>query len=226
MKRTAIVISLTLAAALTGATGVSADPCLIVYPTAPALYMYDTSEYYTVGPGHPLYDAAYDRGGEVLLETNTDEIDHTIYQAPGLYGFMPSWEGLDGYFFNENPFTIVVDAFSNKPRIFRNVVLVFDWYDRADCDPRITVNGVRIASPVVPIGDIAALTPAANGNNYSDTRELEITWHYCEGLRIWAFADEDFDGARDGGECFTAFSHDITIGTESSSWGAIKGFYR
>lgn len=226
MKRTSIVISLMLGCVLAGAAGVSADPCLVVYPVERSLYMYDTAEYYTVGPDHPLYDPVYARGGEVMLERNTDEIDHSIYQAPGLDGFLPSWEGLDGYFFEANPFTLVVDAFSNQPRIFRNVVLVFDWQDRAGCDPAITIDGIRIASPVVAVGDVPAIDPTEFGNNYSSTVEFEISWRYCEGLHVWAFADENFNGVKDGGECFTAFSHDITISTETSSWGAIKSIYR
>jgi hypothetical protein len=68
----------------------SADPCLVVYPDISCVYHYDETEYYTVGPGHPLYDPDYDRGGKVLLETGTDEIDLSIYQAPNLSGFEPS----------------------------------------------------------------------------------------------------------------------------------------
>ncbi len=59
-----------------------ADPCLVVYSDGPCVYHYDPSEYYTVGPGDPLYDPMYDRGGQVLLEVGTNMIDLSIYQAP------------------------------------------------------------------------------------------------------------------------------------------------
>ena len=75
---------------------------------------------------------------------------------------------------------------------------------------------------VYPIGDLVVSTPTANGNNYSDTMTFEVNWHGCYGLHIWAFADENNNGTRDGGECFTAYSHDVTIPTSEASWGQIK----
>jgi len=77
-------------------SGLLADPCLVVYPDAPCIYQYDPSEYFTVGPGDPLYDAQYDRGGLVLLETGSGQIDLSIYQAPHITGFMATYDGNDG----------------------------------------------------------------------------------------------------------------------------------
>ena len=87
-----------------------ADPCLVVYPTGPCMYHYDTAEYYTVGPGDPYYDADYDRGGYVLLDVGTNEIDPSIYQAPGLMGFEASTFGNDGYVFVDTDFELLVDG--------------------------------------------------------------------------------------------------------------------
>lgn len=42
---------------------------------------------------------------------------------------------------------------------------------------------------------------------------------------IWAYADENYNGAHDGGECFTAFSHDTAVPTERSTWEAIKTLF-
>jgi hypothetical protein len=30
---------------------------------------------------------------------------------------------------------------------------------------------------------------------------------------------------RDGGECFTAFSHDVTVPVESATWGRIRSMF-
>ena len=201
---------------------VMADPCLVVYPETPCVYHYDPSEYYTVGPGHPLYDPAYDRGGLVLLETGTDEVDPSIYQAPNLTGFVPSTEGNDGYVFNATEFMLYVDGFSNEPATYVNVLLVFDDIQPEYCTPEITVNGEAVSGFVYPLGDLDVTTPTPEGNNYSDVIELAIDWRGCYGLHIWAFSDENHNGVRDGGECFTAFSHDAVVPVEESTWGRIK----
>lgn len=204
----------------------SADPCLVVYPTGPCVYHYDMTEYYTVGPGDPYYDAEYDRGGEVLLELGSNEIDHSIYQAPGLMGFEVSSEGNDGYVFLDTEFELVIDGFSNTPTTYPNIILVFDKFVPESCVPDIMVNGMPITGTTFSAGDLVVTTPTMEGNNFSDTMTLLVTWHGCYGLHAWAYSDEDYSGTHDGGECFTAFSHDSTIPTASSTWGAIKSMHR
>lgn len=208
---------------------VLADPCLIVYPDGPTEYHYDPAEYYTVMPGDPLYDPAYDRGGEVLIDINTNEIAYNIYQAPGLTGFVMDSED-QGYFLIGNHFDLIVDGFSNTPTTFVNIILVFDRFEPEFCTPMITVDG----NPVLfdpglgwywPIGDLEVVTPTADGNNFSDTVMHLIDWSGCAGLRIWAFADENFNLVHDGGECFSAFSHDLTVPVDEKTWGAIKHLY-
>ncbi|HER43446.1 MAG TPA: hypothetical protein ENO08_03205 [Candidatus Eisenbacteria bacterium] len=206
-----------------GAAG--ADPCLVVYPTGPCNYHYDMSEYYTAGSGDPYYDAAYDRGGEVLLEVGSNEIDLSIYQAPGLMGFEPSTDGNDGYFFLDTEFELVIDGFSDIPTTYPNILVVFDKYVPYGCVPDIMVNGMPIVGNTFSAGDLAVTTPTEDGNNYSDTMVILVSWHGCYGLHAWAFSDEDYSGTHDGGECFTAFSHDSTIPTEASTWGSIKSQY-
>jgi hypothetical protein len=204
----------------------TADPCLVVYPTGPCVYHYDMTEYYTVGPGDPYYDAEYDRGGEVLLEMGSNEIDHSIYQAPGLMGFEVSTEGNDGYVFLDTEFDLVIDGFSNTPTTYLNIILVFDQFVPDTCVPDIMVNGMPITGNTFSAGDLAVTTPTMDGNNYSDTMTLMVSWHGCYGLHAWAYSDENYSGTHDGGECFTAFSHDSTIPTESSTWGAIKSLHK
>ena len=208
----------------------SADPCLVVYPDAPCVYHYDTSEYYTVTSGHPLYDPAYDRGGEVLIETTTNTIDLSIYQAPNLAGFTPSVGGEEGYFFNFMTFTLFVDGFNNSPITYANILLVYEPQPAA-CAPIVTVDGNPALSHMTlglyyPIGDLVVSTPTAEGNNYSDVLTFTIDWQLCQGMRIWAFADEDFDFDWDAAECFTAFSHDVTVPVEETTWGAVKALYQ
>jgi hypothetical protein len=184
------------------------------------------NEYYTVGPGHPYYDAEYDRGGEVLLEIGSNEVDHSIYQAPGLIGFEVSTGGNEGYVFLDTEFDLVIDGFSNMPTTFVNVLVVFDDFVPHGCLPNILVNGMPLVGNTYAAGDLVVSTPTADGNNYSDTMTILVDWHGCYGLHVWAFSDENNSGTHDGGECFTAFSHDSTIPTESSTWGKIKSLYR
>jgi hypothetical protein len=203
----------------------SADPCLVVYPTTPAEYHYDVNEYYTVSFGHPLYDPFFDRGGQVLIDINTNEIALNIYQIPYLTGFKVSTNGEEGYFFVGSNFELVIDGFSNGPTTFENILLVFEP-DPGECATSITVDGSSVANNVYPIGDLEVNTPTPYGNNYSDTVTHYVTWLGCYGVRMWAFADENYNGVRDGGECFTAFSHDSTVPVETASWGVIKNLYQ
>ena len=205
---------------------VLADPCLTVYPTANCVYHYDVNEYYTVGPGDPLYDPMYDLNGEVLIDLLTMEIAYNIYQAPGLIGFMQSTGGKEGYFFTGHDFDLVIDGFNNAPITYVNILIVFepdpDW-----CTPAITVDGnPALYDPGLgwyyPIGDLVVSTPTGEGGNYSDTVTHAITFDLCTGLTMWAFADEDFDLMWTDSECFSAFSHDATVPVDETTWGGIK----
>lgn len=207
------------------ATGIFADPCLVVYPDCPCIYRYDVAEHYTVGPGHPLYDPMFDRGGLVLLETGSDMIDLSIYQAPMLEGFEPSVEGNEGFIFIDTEFNLIVDGFSNSPVTYVNILLVFDDFVPSDCTPTITVNGMPIAGAQCGIGDLEVTTPTPYGYNYSDTVTLAVSWRGCYGLHMWAFSDENYNGLRDGTECFTAYSHDSMVPTTETSWGAVKSLF-
>jgi hypothetical protein len=213
-------------------TGVLAnpDPCLVVYPDAAVVYHYESTEYYTVTFGHPLYDPFYDRGGEVLIDILTDEIALNIYQAPGLAGFQLDNDN-QGFYTMAYDFTLIVDGWSNQPTTFGNILLVFDQVDPEGCSPIISIDG----NPALwdaslgwyyPAGSLDVVTPTADGNNYSDVLTFDFSWTGCQSLRIWAFDDENFDLSRDGNECFSAFSHDLTVPAEPSTWGGVKAKYR
>lgn len=225
LKKAYVIAAIVLTVSVLVPAFAVADPCLIVYPTNPATYHYDVNEYYTVGYGDSLYDAMYDRGGKVLIDINTNEVALDIYQIPNLTGFVASMNGQEGYFFIGSYFELIVDGFNNDPTLYTNVLLVFDP-DPDMCDPMVTVNGNPVTGTTYPLGDLMVSTPTSSGNNYSDVITVDVTWTGCYGVRMWAFADENFNGIRDGGECFTAFSHDSTVPTKESSWGAIKSLYQ
>jgi len=211
------------------ATGL-ADPCLVVYPDVGVVYHYDPAEYYTVGPGDPLYDPLYDRGGVVLIEVGTNDIDLSIYQAPNLVGFVAD-SMLQGYFTMEHDFNLIVDGFSNAPTTYVNVIVVMDLVQPAGCTPIISIDGNSPSYDAglkwyYPIGDLEVSSPTGTGGNYSDTMTFPFSWTGCSNLRIWAFSDADYNLQRDGGECFSAFSHDLTVPTEAKTWGAVKSLYR
>jgi hypothetical protein len=202
----------------------SADRCLVVYPEGATRYHYDVTEYFTVTFGDPRYDAMYDRGGEVLIRYSDDKIALDIYQAPNLAGFVPSANGQEGYFSIGNLLNLVVDGFYRQPTTYENIILVFEP-DPSFCSPAISVDGTPLAGWTFPIGDLIVSTPASNGNNYSDTTTRTVYWAGCYGVRIWAYADENYNGVLDAGECFTAFSHDITVPAANETWGSIKAKY-
>jgi hypothetical protein len=205
---------------------VHADPCLVVYSSGPCTYHYDPAEYCTVGPGDPHYNPLYDRGGKVLLLVGSNDIDRSIYQPPNLTGFVATYDGNEGYFIDGTDFTLVIDGFSNSPTTYPNILVKFDQFNPSGCTPQIWANGSPVSGATYSAGNLAVSTPTGYGNNYSDTKTVHISWRGCKGLRIWAFADADYDGKRDGGECFTAFSHDLTVPVQEKTWGAIKEIFR
>jgi hypothetical protein len=193
------------------------------------VYHYDPVEHYTVGPGDALYDPLYDRDGEVLIDANTGEIALNVYQAPNLIGFQMDAEN-QGYFILGTEFTAIVDGFNNAPITYENVLLVLDMFEPVDCVPTVTIDGNAPLSDTGlglywPLGDLTVSTPTADGNNYSDTWGFSIEWSGCSGVRVYAFSDANHNLVRDGNECFSAFSHELTIPVEDRTWGAIKNLY-
>jgi hypothetical protein len=223
------MVSLLTVFVLLVAVPVFADPCLTVYPDADCVYHYDINEYYTVTMGDPLYDPAYDRGGEVLIDLLMNEIAYTVYQAPNLVGFTPSTDSKEGFFFVGHDFDLIVDGFNNMPTTYVNILLVFEP-DPSMCSPLITVDG----NPALydaglgwyyPIGDLDVTTPTPDGNNYSDTVTHVVHFDLCTGLTVWAFADENHDLMWIDSECFSAFSHDSTVPADERTWGGIKAMF-
>jgi len=212
---------------------VLADVCLMAYPTSPCEYHYSALDKYTVGPGDPLYDPLFDLGGEVLIKIDPvdgDGIALDVYQAPGLTGFVLD-EVNQGYFAIGVDYDLVIDGYSKAPTTFTNILLVFDGFDPGGCTPLITVDGQPALFDAglgyyYPIGDLVVSTPTPVGNSFSDTVTLSIGLQLCTGLRVWAFSDANFNLMHDlPGECFTAFSHDVTVPVQETTWGAVKSLY-
>lgn len=220
-----MVLGALCACLLAPAGAALADPCLVVYPNAPCVYHYSPAEYYTVGPGNALYNPLFDRGGRVLISIASNSIDQSVYQPPQLAGFVA--DGTDqGYSFEGEQFDLIIDGFSNTPTTFANVLLVFDDPQPAGCVAQITVDGAPITGTVFAAGDLVVQAPTAGGNNYSNVLTHHVTWTGCVGLHVWAFSDPNHDGVRTGHECFTAFSHDLTVPVQGATWSAVKTLYR
>ncbi|MEJ2721108.1 MAG: hypothetical protein P8181_08185, partial [bacterium] len=169
------------------------------------------------------------RGGEVLIDINTNQIALDVYQPPNLMGFVMDSEN-QGYFTIGTELSLIVDGYNNEPITYTNILLVFDRIEPAWCEPDIWIDG----SPVMydeglgwyyPIGSLDVSTPVPHGNSYSDTVTHLLDWEVCYGMRIYAFSDENHNLIRDGGECFSAFSHDTTVPVKESTWGAVKARY-
>lgn len=201
------------------------DPCLVAYPGGPCVYYYDPAIYYTAGPGDSLYDPVYDRGGMVLLRIGTNDVDLSIYQAPGLAGFVAS-PADQGFYFEGTSFQLILDGFSHVPTTYTNVLVVFDRTMPTGCSPVIHANGSLLNGTVYPAGDLVVQTPTPEGNNYSDVITLAVSAVGCYGVHVWAFSDENYSGAKEDGECFTAFSHDVCIPVREATWGKVKSLYR
>jgi hypothetical protein len=213
---------------------VLADACLMAYPTGLCEYHYSSLDKYTVGPGHPLYDPLFDLGGVVLIKIDPidgDGIALDVYQAPGLTGFVLD-EVDQGYFAFGVDYDLVIDGYSNVATTYTNILLVFDGIEPDGCTPLITVDGQPALFDAglgyyYPIGDLVVETPTPVGNAFSDTVILTIGLQACTGVRVWAFSDSNSNLMHDlPGECFTAFSHDVTVPVQETTWGAIKSLYQ
>jgi hypothetical protein len=215
-----------MAPLLAASVTLHADPCLVVYPSGPCIYYYDPAVYYTVGPGDSLYDPLYDRGGKMLLMIGTNYLDLSIYQPPNLMGFIAAPDENVGYYFNGTDFTLIIDGFSHSPTTYSNIIVMFDKFVPSSCTPVIFVDGMLVTDAMYYAGDLVVSTPTDYGNNYSDTKALSVSYSGCYGFRIWAFADENYDNVKEAGECFTAYTHDLTIPVKSETWGAIKELFR
>ena len=135
---------------------------------------------------------------------------------------MPIYDGNAGYFFDGNEVTLVIDEFSHTPITYPNILVMFDRFNPTGCTPRISVNGTLITGNSFSAGDLVLSTPTPYGRNYSDTKTVNISWDGCLAMRIWAFADVNYYGVQNSGECFTAYTHDLTaVPVQEKTWGSI-----
>lgn len=201
----------------------AADICLIVFPLEESVYHYKATRYYTVGPGHVFYEEEFDRGGEVLIESATDQIALEIYRA-NVVGFEAAWGDHYGYEINESPYTLVVQALSDEQAVYPNILLAFLPLPD-DCDPAMTVDGVPVVGKRHPLGDLVVDTPDQNGGYFGEI-VVEMTFAGCEGVDIWAFSDENGDQHQDSEECTSSFLYHLFVPTEESSFSTVKSLFR
>jgi hypothetical protein len=225
------------------ACGCNCDPCLLVYPTLPTTYHYNPFKYYTVSAGHPLYDPAYDRGGEVLIMHRMfypDRIAYEVYQAPDLTGFEAA-TGTTGYYFTATSFDLVIDGWSNFPTTRSDIRLKFKPIPD-DCTPTITLNGTPVTGPHyrILLGDLVVTTPVVTPTRtyYSDTMTLYVEWSGCIGLYMIAWEDCDHNWQQTPcadcedettnccHHCNITCAHGAVIPVEEETWGAIKAMYK
>jgi hypothetical protein len=73
---------------------------------------------------------------------------------------------------------------------------MFDRFNPTGCTPQISVNGTLITGNSFSAGDLVVSTPTPYGRNY--------------------------DGVQNSGECFTAYTHDLTaVPVQEKTWGSI-----
>ena len=160
-----------------------------------------------------------------------DGVALDVYQALGLTGFVLD-EVSQGFFAIGVDYDLVIDGYNKNPTTYTNILLVFDGVVPEGCIPSIMVDGQPALFDAglgyyFPIGDLVVSTPTPVGNAYSDIVTLTIQLELCTGIRVWAFADANFNLMHDlPGECFTAFSHDVTVPVKESTWGAVKSLYQ
>jgi hypothetical protein len=209
-----------------GAPLMACDYCLVIYPDAQCVYHYDPRIYFTVKPGDPLYNPAYDRGGKVLLKRSTNAIDPVLYQPPNLIGFYATTDGYDGYYVATSEFRLIIDGFSKEPTYYPNVVLIFDNVKPKYCVPEIHINGALLSGMTYAAGNLNVTTPTPDGKNYSDVISVLFSQRGCYGVRVWAFSDENGNGILDAGECRSAYSHDTMVPVQEKTWSSIKELFR
>jgi len=202
-----------------GATEVLADPCLTVYPAGETYFYFDPAYHTLVDETHREFDPSIAIYGLVLIERKAAKVAYDIHQAPHLRGFIPASSDPRGFMVSSRSFQLIVDGFSNRPTTFDNVTLIVET--QLDCPAGIWIDGTPLENGRRVLGDLQVSTPA-KGNNYSDVLIVDVIVEGCGSVEIWAFADEDENGERDGGECFSAFGRDFRLPVRKVSWGGVK----
>ena len=201
------------------------DICLIAYPQEESVYHYKDSRYFTVGPGHELYDPAYDIDGEVLICAETGEIAYEVYRA-NVVAFEASHDHWYGFEIQTSPYHLVIEALSPEPAVYENILLAFAFVP-VGCHPMVRVNGNLVDGARYALGDLAVNTQDGDGDWYGQII-VEMSFAGCEGANIWAFSDVNGDLGYDydEGECTSSYLYHVFVPAEESTFSAIKQLYR
>ncbi|MBN2170802.1 MAG: hypothetical protein JW819_05745 [Candidatus Krumholzibacteriota bacterium] len=201
------------------------DICLIAYPQEESVYHYKDSRYFTVGPGHELYDPAFDIDGEVLINSETGEIAWDVYRA-NVVGFEPSHNDWYGFEIHTSPYHLVIEALSEEPAVYVNILLAFA-YVPAGCHPMVRVNGELVDGARFALGDLVVNTQGEDGDWFGKI-VVEMSFAGCEGANIWAFSDVNGDLGYDydEGECTSSYLYHVFVPATESTFSAVKQLYR
>lgn len=225
-----IVRSVLIGTVLFGIVGIGAgtpaagEPLLLIYPDTPTIFRYDPARYELMGPADPSFDTLYSISNQMLWDKVEERVPEEIYRAPGLAGFEPSPYGTNEFFVMQNEFNIIIDGYSDSPRVYNNLYARF-FPTPSNSSVSIRLAGVDETSLTIPLPPLNVHTPTGDGH-YADTLGRHIYWSGAVGLRIIVFCDKNNNQVYDDGEPqYSILAEDNTVRTEEKTWGAIKALY-
>ncbi|MCZ6765558.1 MAG: hypothetical protein O7D32_01365 [bacterium] len=205
------------------ASGVTAEPCMLVYTPGTTLFNYDPGRYSALTSESSNYDRLYALGGTTLWDDREDRIAYEAYQAPGLTAFQQSYSGHNEFLATGRITHLIVDGFTTAPTQFADVVLQFSPVP-ANARPEIFVDGELVSGLRHIIPAVRVSTSIGHGF-YSDLIELEVRWTGAVTLEVISYADRNGNRILDGPACFVAILIDGTVRTQGKTWGGIKALF-
>ncbi len=218
-----IITAFLLAVLFVARPAAAADVGLLVYPFGHVDFHYAPTDYVIVEPVDPQYDPTYGVAGRMLWNRFEQRVAFEVYRAPGLSGFETSTSGRSEFYTAANTATICVDGFSKFPRQLNDIYVEFVPYP-ASSSLDIFINGARIEGLRYVIPRLVVTTPVGDGY-YSDTVTFGLRWVGAHFVRIIAYADKNGNRVFDGDPSYSIFMEDLTVPTESKTWGGIKVLY-
>ena len=214
----AVVISIAVPVA------VMADVGLLVYPVNNVVFRYNPAEYEVVSAVEPHYDPAYGVSGQMLWNSQENRVAYEVYRAPELAGFDAAYDGRSEFYMTGNATSIRVDGFSEFPRQLNDIVIEFIPYP-SNSMPDIYLDGERVVGLRHVAPRMVVSTPTGDGF-FSDTITFKIRWVGAQFMGILAYADKNRNRVFDGIPHPGILMEDLTVSTESRTWGSIKSLYR
>jgi len=217
----AVVLLVVLSAARPLAA--AGDVALLVYPLNHVIFRYAEDAYTIVEPVDPQYDPSYGVAGHMLWNRAEQRVALEAYRAPGLTGFEKSSSGRSEFYTAANSAWICVDGFSKTPRQLNDIIVEFVPYP-SSASPEIYIDGARLQGLRYVIPRLVVSTPAGDGY-YADVEYFGLRWLGALFLRVVVYADKNGNSVFDGEPSFSILMEDLTVPTETKTWGGIKALY-